>query len=81
MKKYVKPDLYYENFELCHYATGCATALNHTEDQCSLESSEVPDLYLGPSETIFNDACSIKAADWEDFCYFTGDATYIVFTS
>lgn len=37
MKKYVKPELFYENYELTQYIASCgATWNNHGKDECSL---------------------------------------------
>lgn len=83
MKTYVKPDLYYEDFELSNsVAGGCVDALNHTQDTCSYDLGEK----LGDSVTIFSSsACDVdfNVAEGEDYCYYTGtdDMKIHLFTS
>lgn len=72
MKTYVKPDLYYEDFELSNsVAGGCVDSLNHSQEQCSYSN---PDK-LGITETIFSTVCDIdfEAAEGEIYCYFSGE--------
>ena len=52
MKKYVKPDLYYENFELSHSIANCSPAMNHSIENCDYNSEELIGI-LNSGETIF----------------------------
>lgn len=82
MKKYVKPDLVYENFELSQSIANCSAALNHTEDSCTLDSSEAPGLFLGSGETVFTEGnCTYTKEILEDYCYWTGGSSNNIFTS
>lgn len=36
MKKYVKPELFYENYELSQYVASCVAKWNHAEGGCSV---------------------------------------------
>ena len=81
MKKYVKPDLCYESFELSQNIANCGLALNHTENTCKLA--------IGPTILFANanNECNMKAVDGditkngEYYCYWTGDASDNIFTS
>lgn len=84
MKKYVKPDLFYENFELSHSIANCSAALNHTEGSCTLDPDEAPNLYLGAGENIFASGGCVYTMDelgYEDYCYWTGESANNIFTS
>lgn len=82
LKKYVKPDLFYENFELSHSVANCSPALNHTENECTLDSWEAPDLYLDAGENVFHSQCTITSERLEGYCYWSGsDETRNIFTS
>lgn len=85
MKKYVKPDLYFESFALSHsVASGCAYALNHTENGCRLDGSNplgLPDgVYLFAGT---DGGCTLYYSDasYEDYCLQTDADGYNIFTS
>ena len=82
MKKYVKPDLVYENFELSLSIANCSAALNHAENSCTLDSNEAPGLFLESGETVFTAGnCTHTTEIIEDYCYWTGDSSNNIFTS
>ena len=41
MKKYVKPELFYENYELSQYIASCIAKWNHGETGCSVSIPNV----------------------------------------
>lgn len=82
MKKYVKPDLYYENFELSTHVAACAWDMTNSQskESCSAQADEE---YLGFSDvSLFNNAqCDISEADYEDYCWTNGSVGANVFNS
>jgi len=77
MKKYVKPVLFYEHFELSQHIADCAWELNNTDDcSASPDSGKLP----GAPENAF---ASLGACDYvpEDYCYTTGAPGTNVFKS
>lgn len=83
MKKYVKPDLFYEDFELSHSIANCSAALNHTESECTLDPGEAPGLFLPAGENVFSTICeyTLDELGYEDYCYWTGSSINNIFTS
>ena len=76
-KPYVKPEVYFENFELsANIATGCGRPLGHTRDTCR-------DIFGGNAEFVFDsreNGCA-WIPDTNDYCYHNPlDATKL-FTS
>lgn len=85
MKKYVKPVLVYENFELSHSIANCSPAMNHSKDGCDYDSDELFGL-IEPGETVFNSgSCTITydafKSVFEDICLQTGTEGFNLFTS
>ena len=77
-KQYVKPELYFENFELsANIATGCEAPTNHTKDQCA---------YSAGGESVFVEGvtnCTTITQDgqWGDLCYHNPSENNKLFTS
>lgn len=80
MKKYVKPDLVYENYELSHNVANCSLPLNHGEKEFGCSVNAIEDI---PIASIFTEGvnCEVDAGIYEDICKFTGSDGYNVFTS
>lgn len=82
MKKYVKPDLYYENFELSTHVAACAWDMGNlqSKDTCSAQADNE---YLGFGDvSLFNnEKCDIGDADYEDYCWTNGSVGANVFNS
>ncbi len=77
-KQYVKPELYFEDFELsANIATGCEAPTNHTKDQCA---------YSVGGENVFVEGvtnCTTKpeGEQWGDLCYHNPSENNKLFTS
>lgn len=85
MKKYVKPTLVYENFELSHNIANCSPAMNHSQSNCEYDSNELLGL-INPGETVFsNGTCTYTLEGFlglfEETCLQTGTDGYNLFTS
>lgn len=80
MKKYVKPELCYESFELSEQiAVGCSKELiaNYQDKgTCTVNNP------LDIQTTFFAEAnTSCKVHEFEGYCYFNGSDGYSIFTS
>lgn len=82
MKTYVKPDLYYENFELSHNVASCSSLYkndaNHSNgNSCTLDA--------GAGIIVFFDACTSQGYNvgdvFEEYCYQTGSDDMNFFSS
>lgn len=85
MKKYVKPTVVYENFELSHSIANCNPAMNHSKENCDYDSNELFG-YLNSGETVFNSGSCTFTLDefremYEGFCLQTGTDDFNLFTS
>lgn len=82
MKKYVKPELFYERFELSQHIADCMWELTYAKDACVANPDEDK---LGPLGTLFTDsigACFNKDSVYQDYCYENGtDGVNNVFVS
>lgn len=82
MKKYVKPDLYYENFELSTHIATCAWDMTNlkSKEECSAQADEE---FLGFNNvSLFNnERCDIGDPDYEDYCWTNGSVGANVFNS
>lgn len=69
MKTYVKPELFFESFELSQHIAGCNLRLN-SEVQACTASGTIFGVTLEGSESWFvSDVCSAKV---EAYCYTNG---------
>lgn len=75
-KTYVKPEVYFENFELsANIATGCGRPLGHTRDMCR-------DIFGGYADIVFGPEDSCKwVPNTNDYCYHNPSDAQILFTS
>lgn len=73
MKKYVKPELYYENFELSQHIAACGIDVNNSTEQSNcakLDETFWPGL---GGTTVFSDnSCGIDIGALEVYCYTSG---------
>lgn len=86
MKKYVKPELIYEKYELTQHIADCAWELtNSTKETCSAQAD--PDYLPGFSNAtnLFMDdahGCTlIPGENYHDYCYHGGAQGVNVFAS
>lgn len=77
MKKYVKPELFYEKYELTQHIADCAWELtNSTKDTCAAQADPIK---LPGFQNLFvsaiNDCVNIPTEHggfYEDYCEFNG---------
>lgn len=83
MKKYVKPELFYEQFELTQHIADCAWELtNSTKDTCHAQAD--PDYLPGFHNLFMHDANGcvlIPGTNYQDYCYHDGAQGVNVFAS
>lgn len=78
MKKYVKPELFYEQFEVSQHIASCSG------EQLNFDSTKTCIVKNGPLEGLFcGDHCStdVSGAEIEDYCYTNGEAGMSLFAS
>lgn len=74
MKKYVKPELYYENFELSQHIAACGIDVkfaNETDCQPRLD----PNFWYNLNDTVFNSGesrCATSVDAIDVYCYTVG---------
>jgi len=80
MKKYIKPDLYCESFELSQHIATCAWDMAKQSDPSNCSASQE-----GYPKTIFADAgaCQqvINPNQLDDYCYTNGAESNKIFNS
>ena len=82
MKKYVKPALFYEKFELSQHIADCAWELNSTNKE-SCHASADPK-FLDDSPNLFVSAlstCVYNEDNYQNYCYHDGVQGVNVFAS
>lgn len=74
MKKYVKPELCYENFELSQHIAACGIDVNQG-DTANCTPSLDPEFWGGMNDTVFNNGradCSKDISAIDVYCYTVG---------
>ena len=84
MKKYIKPTIVIEQFELNHSIASCNPAMNHSQEACKYESDELYG-FIDVDETVFNGGCTFTYDEfvnvYEGFCLQTSADGQTLFTS
>lgn len=82
-KKYVKPKIFFERFELSQHIADCAWELtNSTKDTCSAQAD--PDFLPGMPNLFVSDrngCVLIPGTNYQDYCYQDGAQGVNVFAS
>lgn len=77
MKEYVKPELYYESFELSQHIAGCYLKLESADiNNCISVLEGVGTLFV-QNRT----ACDVPVANPDMYCYTNGSGAYNTFQS
>lgn len=84
MKKYIKPELYFESFTLSQHIADCAWELtNTTKETCTAAPDQK--FLQGETAVMFTDSTSacmlIPGKNYQDYCYTTGNDLARVFQS
>lgn len=75
-KTYVKPEVYFESFELsANIATGCEVPLGHSQTDCRKILGD-----FGSLDNVFVNGCQLNLED-PSFCYHVPYADNKLFTS
>lgn len=78
MKNYVKPELFYERYELSQHIADCAWEYVNSTQGCEIHAD--PD-QIGWPGTLFTDACELDESNYEDLCYQNGSGGANTFVS
>ena len=82
MKEYVKPDLFYENFELSQNIAACGWDMTNQSDKkvCEALGDETQGQF---PVTLFTDLsrCQVTEQDVDSYCYEPGSGGYGLFNS
>lgn len=81
MKKYEKPVLVFESYELSYNVANCSAALNHGEAEKGCSVNNIEGIDLGYTVYTAEINCIYGSEIWEDYCKFTGTDGINVFTS
>ena len=83
MKKYVKPELFYEHYELSQHIADCAWEWVNSEDENNCKAQADANL-LNRNDFMFTAelSCDVIPGDnYEKYCYHGGSAIANVFNS
>ncbi|MBQ7801719.1 MAG: hypothetical protein IJ375_05290 [Oscillospiraceae bacterium] len=83
MKKYVKPELFYERFELSQHIADCAWELQLASKEACIAQGD-PEMGMGSLGTLFTtlQSCYNKTDEgYQAYCYTNGTAGVNVFRS
>lgn len=83
MKKYVKPELFFEKFELNQHVADCAWEMTNLKDKgsCAAMPDEEKIPGLSPLFVGGNSKCVMTEEVFQDFCYQNGTQGVNVFAS
>lgn len=72
MKKYVKPELFYESFELSQHIAACGIDVKNLGDKENCAYLD-PDFWEGYNYKVFDGSgCAVDVGDIEFYCYTVG---------
>lgn len=82
MKPYVKPELYYENFELAQHIAGCDLELKLADGLTCKATGTISDDVFGATylDTWFLSEPTCEA-EVQSYCYTNGSASHITINS
>ena len=84
MKKYVKPELFYERYELSQHIADCAWELTSAKPEDCAAVGDEKLFGEGYPDLLFTDtagSCTLLDKDYEDFCYQAGTSPFMVMNS
>ena len=80
MKKYVKPMLIYEKYELSKHIAACAWDLN--SENSNVCTADADPNFIPIGQTLFTqNRCDLHEGNYEDYCYHDGAQGVNVFQS
>lgn len=84
MKKYIKPELFYESYELSQHIANCQWEIQQADENTCIAKGEAGTIY--EENTLFTTGMSCQFTTdngvWEDYCYHSGqDGHMNVFAS
>lgn len=80
MKKYVKPELFYERYELSQHIADCQWEMALADENSCVANTDMG--FWGYEDTLFTDTAGCNNTKWENYCYQAGaDGDIKVFAS
>ena len=76
MKTYVKPDVYYENFEMSQHVATCSWDMSNSKDVNNCSAADELNIPIFTSD---NSKCAYS--DYEEYCYTNGSSDFKIFNS
>ena len=73
MKKYVKPELFYERYELSQHIADCQWEMNYANGESCVAKPDQDPFFL-PLDwgNLFTEKPRCDIDDWQNYCYQTG---------
>lgn len=82
MKKYIKPELFYEHYELAQHIADCDWEMTSVDKNVCVAYGDEDMVFAGERLFVTDDVCSITEGTLEEYCYQTGvDGALKVFAS
>lgn len=82
MKKYIKPELFYENFELSQHIASCAWDMPNSKDVTECYAKSDPEWGLSDGIFAFNTGVNgCKDGPFEGYCYTNSSSENNIFNS
>lgn len=73
MRAYVKPELFYERYELSQHIADCQWEINNLDKNSCVATGDVDDGMSGMGTLFTSTAgCTLPDTDYQDYCYTTG---------
>lgn len=72
MKKYVKPELFYEHYELSQHIADCAWEMTYATKEVCVAKTDMA--VWGCEDTLFTEQPRCNNKEWENYCYQPGAA-------
>ena len=81
MKNYIKPELFYERYELAQHIADCAWELQLTDNTQCIATPDKNDYPDHPTLFLDDKVCGMTPGALEDYCYHSGADGANVFAS
>ena len=81
MKKYVKPELFYERYELSQHIADCVWELTSADPKSCAAVGDEKWFGEGYPDMLFTAAagsCTLLDTNYEDYCYQAGTSPFVV---
>lgn len=70
MKKYIKPELFYERYELAQHIADCQWEMTQADKTACVAKTDMD--FWGYEDTLFVETSTCNVTNWENYCYQPG---------